>query len=100
MKIVINLARGYYGIDREAFELYNNISGRNLIVYDYYLIERNDKIFVEVIEKLKHKYNGLYDFLKIVEIPDGCFYKILNNGYGEDLYYSENKIETIEGEGV
>lgn len=40
------------------------------------LLDRNDKILIKVVKKLKEKANGMCAKLRIVKIPDGVDYEI------------------------
>lgn len=98
MKIVINSDFGGFGLSDEAIREYGRRKGLNLIeqvdkrgwVFFYKdvvsddsffwdgNIERNDPILVEVVEDLKsEKAGNKYASLKIVEIPDGVKWQII-----------------------
>ena len=92
MKIVINKKYVGFGLSEEAILLYGDKKGLNIIakqdekiktITRYYLnevkeengfgeweIERNDPVFVEVVEQLGDLANGHYSKLKVVEVPD------------------------------
>ena len=62
--------------------------------YSLYLREehRNDETLIEVIEELKDASSGRFGSLEVVEIPDNCFYEIVEYDGIETLYYSASEI--------
>lgn len=54
---------------------------------------RLDKILIEVVEELGEEASGMCGNLKVVEIPDNCFYKIDEYDGVETIYYSESEIK-------
>lgn len=62
--------------------------------YNLYLDDehRLDPILIEVIEELGDKASGRFGSLKVVEIPDNCYYKIDEYDGIETIYYSNSEI--------
>lgn len=76
MKIVINTCYGGFGLSKEAFELYCDLTGQDSKkLYDRE-IQRNDPMLIHVVEKLGEKADDKYARLKIVEIPDGVDWEV------------------------
>jgi hypothetical protein len=108
MKIVINKKYGGFHLSKEAILLYGEKKGLNIIaeedkvikdLYHYYLneekeengfsewdIERNDPIFVEVVEHLGDLANGRYSKLKVVEVPDDIKWYIHDYDGAESIH--------------
>ena len=63
--------------------------------YSLYLRDdyRLDKTLIEVVEELGEEASGMCGNLKVVEIPDNCFYKIDEYDGVETIYYSESEIK-------
>jgi len=94
MKVVVNRCYGGFSLSRKAVLLARKITGNPKWggaqikgdIYDngeicnddygYVEVERNDKILIEVVEKLGKKADGRCAELEIVEIPDGTDYEI------------------------
>jgi len=96
-KVVINTDYGGFGLSPEAVELLFQIKGWHLIRQDtdtgfthfykdeisndnYFMerdLERNDLDLVKVVEKLGARANGHYSALKVVEIPRGVVWEIV-----------------------
>lgn len=53
---------------------------------------RQDPTLIEVVEELKDKASGRFGDLKVVEIPDNCYYKIDEYDGVETIYYSNSEI--------
>ena len=70
------------------------ISDKNYKKYLLYLNEkyRQDPTLIEVVEELKDKASGRFGDLKVVEIPDNCYYKIDEYDGVETIYYSNSEI--------
>ena len=71
------------------------ISNEDCETYHLYLDEehRTDKTLIEVIEELGKKASGRFGNLKVVEIPDNCYYKIDEYDGVETIYYSTSEIK-------
>lgn len=71
-----------------------NISNEDYVKYNLFLNEkhRTDEVLIEVIEELSKEANGRFGDLKIVEIPDGAYYKVEEYDGYESLYYSMSEI--------
>ena len=113
MKIVINKKHGGFHLSKEAVLLYGEKKGLNIIVkqdevikdlYHYYLneekeengfsewdIERNDPIFVEVIEQLGNLASSRYGKLKVVEVPDDVKWYISDYDGIEEVHEEHRK---------
>ena len=91
MKVVINADYGGFGLSDDAIREYAKRKGITLVEEknerwgditfykdsvseDNYFnereLERNDSVFVEVVELLKDKANGRFACLKVIEIPE------------------------------
>ena len=60
-----------------------------LYLHDEY---RKDPVLIEIVEELGDKASGRHGELKVVEIPDNCYYKIDEYDGIETLYYSDSEI--------
>lgn len=71
-----------------------NISEEDYDKYNLYLREENrfDETLIETIEELGEKASGPCGNLKIIEIPDNCYYKIDEYDGIETIYYSNTEI--------
>jgi hypothetical protein len=94
MKLLINNCYGGFGISHEACKLWlerNNISfiestddyGEPLLnidgkpAYVEYMIAPNDPYIIQIFEEKGSEFvSGYCSELILVEVPDGCFYKI------------------------
>ena len=104
-KIVYNSCYGGFSLSDEAVELYLTLRNMPLTkeVYsstyslyyvggDYFsssLISRTDPYLVQVVEVLGERANGKFADLKIVEVPEGCLYRI-------NKYDGNESVMTIE----
>lgn len=70
------------------------ISNEDYKKYHLYLDDeyRQDPILIEVVEELGDKASGRFGRLKVVEIPDNCYYKIDEYDGVETIYYSNSEI--------
>ena len=98
-KIVINRCFGGYGLSTKAIERWAEIKGipvwcepdqlgitcwvsapgtfdRNFV--GHCDIERNDPALVQAVEELGEQANGMFALLKVVEIPDGVQWDIVD----------------------
>lgn len=69
MKIVINTRHGGFGLSKEALALFSE-GHFGMTIVDDYMIVRNSRVLVEVVEQLGESANGKFAELKVVEIPD------------------------------
>ena len=69
MKIVINACHGGFGLSEKALKMYH--AEVNDTDVDYYDIDRDDPVLVNLVEQLGEEANTRFSQLKIVEIPDG-----------------------------
>jgi hypothetical protein len=99
-KVVINSCFGGFGLSHDAIMRYAELKGLNMIVveekrtfsdYTYYLNEisddnywypgcalgRSDPALVQVVEELGELASGRFAELKVVEIPDGVEWHIV-----------------------
>lgn len=92
MKIVINSCYGGFGLSRKAIQMYADLKGivlsdagwfgwdgndhPDLSPYD---IERNDEVLVRVVESLGQEASNRYSELKVVNIPDGIEWDIVEH---------------------
>ena len=113
MKIVINRKHGGFSLSEEAVLLYGDRKGLNIIanqdekiktITRYYFnevkeengfgeweIERNDPVFVEVVEQLGDLANGYYSKLKVVEVPDDIKWYISDYDGLEEVHEEHKK---------
>lgn len=75
-KIAINSCYGSFRLSVAALEMYRELSGNKSA--DDWGISRDDPVLIQIIEQLSHDADGRYAELKIVEIPDGVAWKILD----------------------
>lgn len=100
-KIVINRCFGGYGLSTKAIKRWAEIKGipvwcepdqlgigitcwtsapgvfdRNFV--GHYDIERNDPALVQAVEELGEQANGMFAQLKVVEVPDGVEWGIVD----------------------
>ena len=69
IKIVINRCYGGFGLSEEALAMYNQSSGKNVTwARD---IARDDPHLVAVVDILEDRVNTCFSKLRVVEIPDG-----------------------------
>lgn len=63
--------------------------------YNLYLDDkhRQDPILIEVVEELGDKASGRFGELKVIEIPDNCYYIIDEYDGVETIYYSNTEIK-------
>ncbi len=106
MKIVINDDFGGFGLSNDGIREYGRRAGLNLVeqtgssshmthfykdsvgvdnYFSYYDIPRNDPILVSVVEDLGEEAFGLYSSLKVVEIPDGIEWEIMEYDGNEHI---------------
>ena len=94
MKIVINRSHGGFRLSSDAEKILTMIFGED----EFYGLElhenRNNPIFVALVEKMGKGINGDSANLKVVEIPDGLSYEI--NEY--DGYESVNEYISVTEE--
>ena len=74
MKIVINTSHGGFSLSKEALALFSERYG--MVIADDYMIVRNSRVLVEVVEQLGEAANGKFAELKVVEIPDDVQWQI------------------------
>jgi hypothetical protein len=74
MKIVINTCHGGFSLSKEALALFSERYGMTIV--DDYMIVRNSRVLVEVVEQLGEAANGKFAELKVVEIPDDVQWQI------------------------
>ena len=72
MKIVINVCFGGFGLSQKAKDLYG-IKDRSV-----YTIDRTDPKLVEVVEQLGAEAGDSMAKLKVVEIPDGIEWEVVD----------------------
>ena len=70
----------------------NEEDRRGFTYFNLNEISRIDKNLIDVVEEMGYNANGSYAELKVVEIPDGCCYKIVEQDGRETLYYSNTPI--------
>jgi hypothetical protein len=76
-KIAINTDFGGFGLSNQALELYKVLMEIPLTTnLDYWEIDRDDPVLVQIIEQLGDSAGDSYSSLKIVEIPDGVKWRI------------------------
>lgn len=76
-KIAINTDFGGFGLSNQALELYKVLMEIPLTTnLDYWEIDRDDPVLVQIIEQLGDSAGDSYSSLKIVEIPDGVEWRI------------------------
>jgi hypothetical protein len=106
MKIVINSDFGGFGLSDEAMRMYSDLAGLNLVGQKssfghtiFYRngvfedeeafwegdIERNDENLVKVVETLGGAADGKYSSLKVVEIPDGIEWQVIEYDGSEHI---------------
>jgi hypothetical protein len=100
MKIVINTDFGGFNLSDEAFSRYLELSGieyetqvseYDMVMFyrkghlgndEHYLwdgdVPRDNPFLVQVVEEMGGKANGRYAQLKVVEIPDGVEWEIMD----------------------
>jgi hypothetical protein len=82
MKIVVNDCYGGFGLSEKAVRKYCELKGIN---YDkewnkdssVYGIKRTDPILIQVVKELGEEANDFCSGLKIEEIPNGSYYRII-----------------------
>ena len=85
MKLVINNCYGGFSLSKQAIEYCGE---------EY--PERTNEKLIEFIEKYgAEAAKDLFSELVVVEIPDNCFYEIVDYDGMETVYYSESPIEII-----
>lgn len=75
MKVVINRRFGGFGLSEKAYQ-YLGMKWDNY--GNCFDISRDDERLVECVEALGAEANGYYASLKVVEIPDGIEWKIVD----------------------
>jgi len=76
-KIAINTDFGGFGLSNQALELYKVLMEIPLTTnLDYWEIDRDDPVLVQVIEQLGDSAGDSYSSIKVVEIPDGVEWRI------------------------
>ena len=88
VKIVYNACFGGFGLSEEAIKMYEAHSGK--IIRNYYDIERDDPILVDVVEFLgSEKASRFSANLQIALVPKGAKYRI-------DEYDGSENVMTID----
>lgn len=112
MKIVINSETGYFGLSHEAVIRYCELKGcmvasdlhfygKHLVDANYLLetgdefeprdIERDDETLLKVIEELGELANGRDAILKVVEIPDGIEWVVVEQENGSEYVAEKHR---------
>ena len=76
MKLVINKCFGGFGLSDAAIKRYNEVTAQTLT--SCYDVERDDPALVQVVEELGAEANDGHSKIKVVEIPDGVEYEIVD----------------------
>ncbi len=99
MKIVVNRCFGGYSLSTQAMNMYRELSGNTDPEFKYHHIERNDPIFVDIVERLGEDASGPYGYLEVFEIPDGLSYEISEYDGLEDFitYLEVGVLDLING---
>lgn len=98
-KFIYKKVNNDYSIFRHYFtkDMGDNVEISNKDYGKYYLYlcdeYRKDPVLIEVVEELGDKASGRHGELKVVEIPDNCYYKIDEYDGIETLYYSDSEIK-------
>lgn len=95
MKLVLNKRHGGFGLSEEAKKLYLQKKGIDSLDIENFCdwrINRQDKTLIKIVEELWDKANGEYAYLVVVEIPDGCYYKVRDYDGFEQVYFSDSPI--------
>lgn len=109
VKVVINKKIGGFSLSLEAVARYCELRGlqhdirmvsdevegvfvNGIPFYYRSLIDRNDKHLARMVEEMGEKANTVYSELKVVEIPDGIDYIIMENDDGRE--YIAEKFRT------
>lgn len=76
MKVIINRCYGGLSVSEEAIELYQQRTGKTEI--DAYTLdwERDDPVWIEIVEELGDRADGRAAKIDIVEVPEGYGYWI------------------------
>ena len=95
MKIVINTCYGGFGVSKKFLDYYNipyiDYFGTPRVKQGCFQNIRTDNRLIEFIEKFgAEAASGLFSNLKIVEIPRGTMYKIIDYDGYEDIEYKES----------
>ncbi len=91
MKIIINTCYGGFGI---SYNVLRRVGLENANWYDESL--RHNPKLIELMENGENIAKPFNSQLKIVEIPDNAFYKIVNYDGLESVFYSATEIKEIE----
>lgn len=96
MKIIINDCYGGFGLSEKAARRYCELKG-----VDYenrwnkdssvYGIKRTDPILIQVVEELGEEANDFCSALKIEEIPNGSYYRIIEYDGWEEIILKEKE---------
>jgi len=71
-KVVINACYGGFVLSQKALDEYKKRSDRK----DYYNIDRDDPVLIEIIEEMGKEADGLCSSLVVVEVPKFLKYSI------------------------
>lgn len=83
VKIIVNVCCSGIRLSSEARKRYKELGGKLPYISDRH---RNDPTLVAVIEELGKKADGEHSRLKIVEIPEGVEWEIVEtDGWGEHV---------------
>ena len=96
MKIVINNCYGGFGLSGNAIKRYCELKGidydKEWNVYSSeYKIKRTDPILIQVVEELGEEANDFCSDLKIEEIPNGSYYRIIEYDGWEEIILKEEE---------
>lgn len=86
MKIVINKKFGGFGLSDEAVRYYAELQGIDPMYVETWEILRDDPFLVTTVEALGPAANGAHAKLKIVEIPDGVDWEIMEYDGMESIH--------------
>lgn len=93
MFVVINTAIGWYLPSPELIEQYQLRSGIIDETFNHTKIVRHDPLLVELVKELgSAACDARYCEFKIVQIPDGISYDIVNDGYGVESIHETHRI--------
>ncbi len=73
MKIVINRCYGGFSVSELAKNLYQLMTGEELVDYD---VKRTDPVLVTIVETIGDRADGICASLAVIEIPDDVDYTI------------------------
>lgn len=85
-KVVINRCFGGFGLSRQAFDHYCDLTDQDPREVGTWDIKRDDPMLVHVVELFGAKANDSYSELKVVEIPDNVVWHISDYDGMEEIH--------------